>query len=169
MYWTPPGMGSQASAAFSSSERGAGVTCSPFRNLGQNKAGMTPSVWRTQHRRLHRDRDSFGPPEAREVGRRLLPVVGQADSDPTPNIPVPRHGPPEQALTCVIKKQMRTLFAFFSVQSQIFKVLFRMHGVFPNETPSFGRVRTQRVPELQGTLILRRRGIWASHTHMPPM
>lgn len=41
MYWTPPGLGSTANAAFSSSERRTGTTCSPFRNLGKEGRGVS--------------------------------------------------------------------------------------------------------------------------------
>lgn len=37
MYLTPPGVGSTSSAALSSSESGAGLTGSPFRNLGKDR------------------------------------------------------------------------------------------------------------------------------------
>lgn len=40
MYWIPPGLGSIASAAFSSSERRTGATGSPFRNLGKEGRGV---------------------------------------------------------------------------------------------------------------------------------
>lgn len=40
MYWTPPGLGSTASASFSSSDRRTGATCSPFRNLGREGRGV---------------------------------------------------------------------------------------------------------------------------------